>query len=174
MVEIEAHPREDTESLREAFRKYESGVALANARRAAVFAGLFMLVGWALDWIVFPERAWDFLLIRTLSATLLGLVFLQLGRLKKPTMVNRVAQSIALLPLISICVMIAMTDGGNSVYYAGLNLVLVGLSLLLRWTFWNSLGMITSCAVCYAVSVAASPVVPNLRLLFNNSCSRCH
>ena len=29
--------------------------------------------------------------------------------------------------------MIAIADGGNSVYYAGLNLVLVGLSLLLRW-----------------------------------------
>ncbi len=169
MVEIEAHSREDAAALRKDFRKYESGIAFTNARRAAVFAALFMLVGWSLDWIVLPEKAWDFLLIRVLSAAMLGLVFLLLGRLESSIMVNRVAQSIALLPMVSICVMIAVTDGGNSTYYAGLNLVLVGLSLLLRWTFWNSLFMIASCAACYAVSVAVSPATSNLRILFNNS-----
>ena len=50
--------------------------------------------------------------------------------------------------MISICAMIAHTGGGNSVYYAGLNLILVGLSLVLRWTFLNSLAIIASCFVC--------------------------
>ena len=79
------------------------------------------------------------------------------------------AQGIALLPLLSICWMIALTDGGNSVYYAGLNIVLVGLSLLLRWNFWNSLGMIVCCCACYALSVWISPVSPEFDILFGNS-----
>jgi signal transduction histidine kinase len=169
MVEIETHTRDDAESLRNAFREYESGVAFDNARRAAVFAAIFMLAGWSLDWVVFPEKAWNFLLIRATCAILLGIVFLLIGRLKSPVLRHQVAQGVAVLPLISICVMIAMTDGGNSVYYAGLNLVLVGLSLLLRWSFLNSLGMIVSCGVCYALSVTASPAEPHFRIIFNNS-----
>lgn len=64
--------------------------------------------------------------------------------------------------------MIAVTDGGNSVYYAGLNLILVGLSLILRWSFRNTLGMIMATFVCYAASVVISPVVPDYKTLFGN------
>ena len=170
MVEIDTQQRRPSEaSLRKAFQGYENGVAIANARRAAVIAGIFMLAGWSLDWVVYPEKAWDFLIIRALSAVLLGFVFLQLGRLENAIPANRIAQGIALLPLVSICTMIALTDGGDSPYYGGLNLVLVGLSLLLRWSFRNSLLMIASCSVCYAVSVAASSHAPDFRILFSNT-----
>ena len=168
MPEADIHARSPEESLRLAFREYENGIAINNARRAAVFAAIFMLVGWSLDWVVFPERAWQFLLIRATCAVLLGGVFHLLGRLKNPIISHQIAQGIAVLPLISICVMITVTDGGNSIYYAGLNLVLVGLSLLLRWSFLNSLGMIISCFVCYALSVFVSPVTSDFRILFNN------
>ena len=160
-------------ALRQAFREYESGIAFGNARRAAMFAGIFMLAGWSLDWVVFPHKAWCFLLIRAICAALLAGVFLHLGRFKNPKIAHLIAQGIALLPLISICAMIALTDGGNSVYYAGLSLVLVGLSLLLRWSFLNSLGMILSCFICYALSVwssySFSGDLPSFRMLFNNS-----
>jgi signal transduction histidine kinase len=173
MADALANPLNKDVGLRLAFRKYESGIAFGNARRAAVFAAIFMLAGWSLDWVVFPHMAWDFLLIRAVCAILLGGVFLHLGRFKNPIIAHQVAQGIALLPLISICAMIALTDGGNSVYYAGLSLVLVGLSLLLRWSFLNSLGMIISCFVCYAVSVwlsvSISGISPSFRMLFNNS-----
>ncbi len=169
MADAIANPLNKDADLRQSFRSYESGIAFDNARRAAVFAAIFMLAGWSLDWVVFPHKAWDFLLIRALCAILLGGVFLHLGRFKNPTIAHQVAQGIALLPLISICAMIALTDGGNSIYYAGLNLVLVGLSLLLRWSFWNSLGMIASCFVCYAASVVISPATPKFSILFNNS-----
>jgi len=109
-----------------------------------------------------------FLLIRSTCTVLLGGIFIYLGRSKLTKSSHGVAQGIALLPLISICGMIAVTDGGNSVYYAGLNLVLVGLSLLLRWSFWNSLGMIACCFVCYAISVIISPVSPDFDKLFGN------
>jgi signal transduction histidine kinase len=169
MVEIESHTRTDEESLRKAFREYESGIAVVNARRAAVIAAIFMLAGWSLDWVVFPEYAWTFLLIRAMCAILLGGVFFQLGHLRQSKVASHFAQGIALFPLISICAMIAITDGGNSIYYAGLNLVLVGLSLLLRWRFRNSLAMIVSCGICYSLSVMVSRETADFRILFNNS-----
>ena len=155
-------------AMRQAFSDYENGIALGNARRAAVLATLFMVAASSLDWIIFPHRALDFLLIRAACAILLGGIFWQIGKTGNFASTWLLAQGIALLPMISVCAMIALTDGGNSVYYAGLCLVLVGMSLLLRWNFRNTLGMILSCFVCYAASVWLSPVSPDPRILFGN------
>lgn len=159
----------DQERLRAAFLEYEHAVAVDNARRAAVLAGLFMLAGTTLDWVVFPDHALKFLLIRAVCSCLLAGVFVMLGRIKAPALYGAVSQSIALLPMLSISVMIAETGGGDSVYYAGLNLVLVGLSLLLRWSFLNSFWMSVTCMVSYLGAVYFSGNHSDWRILFNNS-----
>ena len=168
MAEASVNPRETAEDLRNSFREYESEIAFDNVRRAAVFAGVFMLAASSLDWVIINDWALEFLVIRASCATLLGGIFWYLGRSRNSASSKIAAVGIALLPLISICIMIAVTQGGNSVYYAGLNLVLVGLSLLMRWTFWNSLGMILATFLCYIVSVWMSPVSPNFKVLFGN------
>lgn len=159
----------DNDDLPRRFREYESGIANDNARRAAAIAALFMILGWSLDLIILHDHAFEFLMIRMACAVLLSAIFLKLGKTKQFITAKVAAQGIALLPIISICAMIAITDGGDSTYYAGLNLVLVGLSLLLRWSFWNSLGMIAACFACYAISVWVSPVKPEFHTLFGNS-----
>ncbi len=170
MAEASVIPQEDSEDLQRSFRDYENGIALNNARLAAVYAGVFMLAASSLDWVILPAHAVEFLIIRLFCAFLLAVIFWDLGGGSKSHLRSKVAaQGIALLPLISICVMIAVTEGGNSVYYAGLNLVLVGLSLLLRWTFWNSLGMILATFICYSLSVLLSPVASDFKTLFGNS-----
>lgn len=169
MVEETENPLDRQAELRTAFREYESGIAIVDARRAAVFASLFMLLGWALDWVVVPEMEATFLLIRATTALLLAIIFFCLGRTQSHIISNLYAQGIALLPLLAICTMIGLTDGGNSVYYAGLNLILVGLSLLMRWTFKNSLAMILACWICYSASVLFAQQVPNFPILFSNS-----
>ena len=168
MAEASVNAMETDEDLRNSFREYESGIAFDNARRAAVFAAVFMLVASSLDWVIVLPQAMYFLVIRAICAILLGGIFWYLGTSRNSPSSNFVAQGIALLPLISICAMIGVTDGGNSVYYAGLNLILVGLSLLLRWTFWNSLGMILATFACYIASVLASTTVPKFTTLFGN------
>jgi two-component system sensor histidine kinase PhcS len=168
MVEITATSMETRLDLRKAFRAYESVIAIDNARRAAALAATFMMVGSILDWVVYPDFGWSFLLIRAVSAILLAGIFVYLGKTRSQKVSKGVTQGIALLPMIAICGMIAITEGGNSVYYAGISLVLVGLSLLLRWSFINSLFMIGMALACYALSVAISPVHVEFRMLFNN------
>src|SRR5690606_34123328 len=111
----------------------------------------------------------DFLVIRVVCALLLGVVFWYLGQTVPSRTTSIVSQAIALLPLVSICTMIVVTGGGNSVYYAGLNLIVVGLALLLRWTFKNTLWMILATFVCYTISVVESPVTADPKVLFGNS-----
>lgn len=170
MVEVAPVSRvSDQAALNQEFRVYEHAVAMDNARRAAVLAGLFMLAGTALDWVVFPNQALQFLLIRASCSFLLICVFILLGKVEKPLWFQMISQCIALLPMISISVMIAVTGGGNSDYYAGLNLVLVGLSLLLRWSFLNSMMMSVTCMVSYLVAVHFSGFHSDWRVLFSNS-----
>jgi len=155
--------------LKHAFERYEHGVSVDNARRAAALAALFMLGGTSLDWMVFPEKAWHFLFIRAVVTFLLCVIFWALGYLNREGPRNWIAQGVPLLPTLGICWMIMKTGGGNSVYYAGLNLVFLGMALLLRWSFWNSVGMILLCIATYFGSVALSAGPPEHRLFFNNS-----
>lgn len=159
----------DQTGLEREFREYEHGVAVANDRRAAVLAALFMLAGTTLDWVVFPDRAWEFLGIRAISSVLLGLVYYLLGRTGPSRPPGWISQAIPGLPTLAICWMTALTGGGDSVYYAGLNLVLLGLSILLRWSLKRSLIMVAVCFFFYALAVIFSPARPDGRMLFNNA-----
>lgn len=155
-------------ALVQAFRRYEDSVAVANVRRALVLGFAFMLVGWSLDWVVFPEKVTSFLMIRAVCAVLLGGIYLSLGSHPGPNTCYVASWWAALLPMISICIMIAYTGGGNSLYYAGLNLILVGLSLVLRWTFVNSLGIIAICFISYSCSAYFSETSPQFTIFFSN------
>ena len=170
MLETVVHERENTAEFRRMFRDYEDRIAVSNSRRAAMLAAIFMLAGCSLDFVVFPELAANFLLIRIVSFVLLGSIFLHLGRIDAQDKGHLISAGIALIPLIAICAMIVRTGGGNSEYYAGLSLVLVGLSLLLRWSFRKSLAMISICLAFYALSVTIAHE-PRLdrQILFNNS-----
>ena len=169
MVAAESDPKPIPENVRDAFRGYERVVSVSNARRAALLAALFMVVGATLDAIVFPDLFALFLIIRIACALLLTLIYLDLRRPDARRRDDFVSGWIALLPILSICVMIYFTGGGNSIYYAGLNLVLVGLSLLLRWNFGKSLVMTLVCAGCYWMAVGLAYEKANPRILFNNS-----
>jgi len=155
--------------LNQAFKRYENGVFVGNARRTALLSALFMLAGTTLDWMVFPEQAWVFFLVRVIVALALCVVFWLLGKFSGERTRRFIALCLFMMPTVSICWMIAVTGGGESPYYAGLNLVLLGLSLLLRSSFKDSLVMILLLLVCYFASVRISERRPDHRWLFNNS-----
>ncbi len=169
MAVAESDPEDIPDEVLESFRAYEREVSVLNARRAAVLAAIFMVAGGILDIIVFPEYLLLFSAIRLVCSLLLVLVYIDLRAKPVARRRNFVAGWIAILPMLSICAMIYFTGGGNSIYYAGLNLVLVGLSLLLRWNFKQSAAMTAACATFYFISVALAFEIPDFRILFNNS-----
>lgn len=173
MAEIPFNARTEDPALLQAFRLYEDHVAVANVKRALALGSVFMLIGCSLDWIVFPEYGWLFLAIRVACASLLGCAFLFIGEAPGSKTCYFASVWASLLPMIGICAMITQTGGGNSVYYAGLNLILVGLSLVLRWTFANSLVIIAACFLAYAISVICAPNPVDYTVLFNNSYFLC-
>lgn len=133
---------QDDVGLRQAFHEYENEVSIPTARRATLIAGAFVIGGTLMDIQVFPTLVWPFLIIRSVCTLVLVAIYLALGAWPKSRRLNLISYGIATPPIIAICIMIMDTGGAESSYYAGLNLVLVGLSMLWRWSFWNSLAMV--------------------------------
>jgi signal transduction histidine kinase len=160
---------QDNVKLRQAFDEYENGVNIPTARRATLIVGAFVFGGTLMDWQVFPDMGWRFLMIRAVCTLVLIMIYLALGSWPTTRRMSLISYGIAMPPIIAICMMIMATGGEKSSYYAGLNLVLVGLSMLWRWSFWNSLVMVLICLGSYYLSVILTPGHLSLANLVNNS-----
>ena len=160
---------QDDAEVRQAFIEYENSVSIPTARRATLIVGAFVLGGTLMDWQVFHDHSWLFLLIRAVCTLVLATIYVILGSWPTTRHLHVISYGIALPPIISICMMIIATGGEKSSYYAGLNLVLVGLSMLWRWSFWNSLVVVLICLTSYYLSVYLTPGTLSLPHLVNNS-----
>jgi len=159
----------DDAKVRKEFSDYENGVSIPTARRAALIVAAFVLGGTLMDWQVFPHMGWEFLIIRSVCTLVLVFIYLALGSWPTTRRLNLISYGIALPPIISICIMIVATGGEKSSYYAGLNLVLVGLAMLWRWSFRDSLSMVVICLGSYYLSVFSSPGPLSVPHLVNNT-----
>jgi signal transduction histidine kinase len=143
-----------------AFRAYDQEVALSNIRVGCVLGMVLMPLGVVLDQMVYPDMVREFLALRLASSVLIG-IFLAL-------VTTRIGQAhyrlfgliLLLIPASFIAVMIAWTEGAASPYYAGLNLVLLVVAFVLRWTFRESLVAVLLLLVLYlAACVAHGPLL---------------
>jgi signal transduction histidine kinase len=159
------------EEILQSYRTYERGLTISNFKVACVLGMFLMPAGAALDYFVYPEFLPEFLRLRLLCSVLIGL-FLSL-------LLTRVGQDwyrslgliLLLLPASSIALMIArVPNSANSAYYAGLNLVLLMLGFVLRWTFRESLAAVALTSALYLAAVfSKGPVaVADRGLFFNN------
>lgn len=142
-----------SKELKKLFASAELAGRRKNCRQAAVFGAVFMLVGSSLDAVVYPERLLEFFFVRL--GTAVGLLAFGLSGewVKSNNLSRAVVHVVALLPLAAIAYIIAVTEGAQSPYYAGLNLVLVGATLLLRWTALDSILNLLFCLLLYALAV---------------------
>ena len=125
------------------FEAQEDEVRLLNYRRGAFLAALFMALGAGMDLVAFGDvlnPTYEgvvgrlFLLRMACSLGLLFVLFLLYRvRSKSRRTLHLLGHLVALIPMVTIHGMLFETGGGGSPYYAGLNLVMVGAVLLLRW-----------------------------------------
>jgi hypothetical protein len=111
--------------------------ASRTTRWAASLAGVFMPAGASLDYFVHGNEVMlSFLPLRLLCALLLTVLLAGAASTGPDTRYYRVLGPLVMpCASLSIAWMIYMTDGAVSPYYAGLNLVMLGSAILLRWTF---------------------------------------
>ena len=144
---------ESDHTIRELFKISEERERKVNCQQAAIFGAIFMMVGVCLDMVVYPELLQQLLVNRVVTTALLLTFAVLCGFIKNNALMRLVAHMIAMIPIVSIALMIFQTDGVESHYYGGLNLVLVGATLLLRWNTFDSAVNVLLCLLMYTVAV---------------------
>ena len=122
-----------------AFLEYDRKVTIHNIQVGCLVGIVLMPVGIILDLVVYPQYWKYFLVLRLLCSTL---IFLFWGIVTTPfgNKHHRLFGVIlAMFPAACIAWMIYYTEGPNSCYYAGLNLVVLVIGFIVHWNFTESL-----------------------------------
>ena len=154
--------------LGEAFAAYERRVRINNYKVGCALAFIFMLAGASLDFYVYHPYLFKFFEIRLLCSALLGLIWFLLQTEIGIRFYRVLGFLVAFLPLAFISWMIYVTDGPDSPYYAGLNLVMLGAALLLRWTLFDSILVFVLCLATYLAACFFSGAPSSKGIFFNN------
>ena len=150
------------------FEVHERRIRHRNVQSTALIAAALSVLGLVLDLFVYPRDFWHILIIRII-ATVISLSIYWRARSVPVEKVSPIFASYLPLTIIfSISLMILITDGGNSPYYAGLNLVLVTLAILMRWNVQMSLHMSVFLILVYVLAISLSPIKAPSGTLVNN------
>jgi signal transduction histidine kinase len=155
--------------LRREFQLYEQDIRIQNYRMCSGLASFFMVAGASLDLIVYKLAGlWQFLPFRIMSAVTLLIIGFLLGT-KWGRDWHRTLGICMSVPLMgSIGWMIYAKEGYASPYYAGLNLVMLGAAILMRWPLFES-GLIVFLTIdIYFAACFFHGPVSDLSLFFNN------
>ena len=159
----------DPNQIQAAFAVYERRVRIQNYKVGCIMALIFVPAGASLDYFVYPDKLAEFLGMRFLCSALLALVWCLLQSQIGIRVYRVLGFLVAFLPLAFISWMIYKTTGPNSPYYAGLNLVMLGAAILLRWTFLDSvLVCMASLASYLAASILSGKQQTVSGIFFNN------
>lgn len=155
-------------NLMRAYVEYERKLAIDKYRMACLLGVVFMPAGAALDYFVYPQEMLEFFGLRVACSVLLGILWWLFGTAfgeKHHKMLGMIEVS---LPLFFISLMIYVQDGATSPYYAGLNLVLMGAGIVLRWTLVESIWLLAIALFMYLGACFAHGDIEDFRMFFNN------
>ena len=146
-------------SRTERFEQEQLDLNLRNARMGAWFVMILVPLCWFLDWMAYPDRTAEFLVLRlACAASCVPLLLALKGNLGR-RYCRAYPVVLPLLPALMICFMIYLSGDPGSGYYAGVTLCIVATAFVFHWTF-REIG-ITLGLVLLAYFAAT---VPNLRL----------
>jgi two-component system, sensor histidine kinase PhcS len=145
-------------SYREELRDYR----LLCSKAGGVTVIVLVLMGVALDYVVYPAEQKYFAIIRVLTSVAIGLALLSLYTETGKRHVQIITFSWLLLPQIMISWMIYATQGGESLFYAGLMLTIFAVGILFPSGYLQTLAFGLATALLYYVACVAHPGgIPN-------------
>ncbi|MBB5037329.1 ATP-binding protein [Prosthecobacter dejongeii] len=153
----------------QAFEADEVQIRRRNFRLCCLLTAVFMPFGASLDWLVYDfDRMLQFLPARLLSSVCLLALWFVFGFTKSVSSVRLWGLMVAIPPILSIAWMIDQVGGAVSPYYAGMNLIMVGAALLMRWTTWDSLFIVSLTLLSYGAACLGNDLAGHEKTLYNN------
>ena len=143
---------ENIAAIEAAYKVADHDLRVRYSKIGCVLALVLVPVFWGLDWTVYRDYVWSMLNARLLCdagiAIVLVLLFTRVGRRN----IRVLGIMWAIFPGIAIAWMIYATEGAMSPYYAGLNLVMIIVCLLMPWT---AAEVIALCALTVSMYLGA-------------------
>ena len=139
----------ETPEIARAFAEYQRQVTISNVRVGCYLGMALMPAGMVLDLFVYPAKIFHFLQLRLLCSVLIGVFWGVVASGVGVRYYRVLGVVLAMLPSFFISWMIYETDGADSPYYAGLNLVLLVIGFVLQWTFAESLAAVSLVMLMY-------------------------
>jgi signal transduction histidine kinase len=124
-----------TQEILAAYSVHDQDVRVRYSRVASVLVMVLVPAGCTLDWFVYPQLFREFLLVR-LAVALLSITAFTAHWI--PWFQRQIRWFAMLVPLLTNAAMswmVLRSEGVASPYYAGINLVVAGISVLLPWGF---------------------------------------
>lgn len=151
-----------------AFKAYEGQERIRNTKVGCALVVTLMPAGSTLDYFVYPDYVWPFLQLRIICSVIAGIIWALLFTDFGQRFSKGLGVVVPLLPVVFIAQMIAVTQGFNSPYYAGLNLVVLAVGAVLRWTFWESVLAVSLVLPIYLAAGLWHGGPTESGILFNN------
>ncbi len=157
-------------ALKRAFELEEKIQRIRLGKVGALLIAGLMPAGVTLDLMVYPETATRlrFLVLRLVSSALALMLWAWLRTPAGQKQAQFVGPALALIPTAFIAAMIGMKDGWNSPYYAGLNLVLLAVNVVVHWNLRESLTVTGLIIGFYVAACVVNGTPPDGGLGFNN------
>src|ERR1039457_7184929 len=155
----------------ETLAAHEREQRIRTNKVAALLVAALMPAGVTLDWFVYRHQGFvvPFLILRLISSVLAVGIWFLLTTPQGQKHHRPIAISIALLPAFFICVMIYMThQGPGSSYYAGLNLIVLAISVVVRWNVTETIIAVFGVLLMYLVTCLLTGTREDVTIIFNN------
>ncbi len=156
-------------NLDQAYNVHHMSLRVNYARIGCILSLVLMPAGVLLDLFVYPHLLIHFLIIRVLCDSVTAGIFLSTYTRQGRQNIIFVGLLIVLVANLSISLMIYISEGAVSPYYAGLNLVILGMGVLLPWTFKENFFVCIMTLVLYLGACLCHQKIPiEWNTLFNN------
>jgi signal transduction histidine kinase len=152
--------------IRKAYQEWDRTATIYNFKIACCLGIVLMPGGAIIDHFVYPEQAGLFLLLRLLCSVLVGAFMLVLLTPFARRYYRGLGVALAILPSSFMSLLVYLSDGPHSSYYAGLNLVLLTVAFVMHWTFRESLLAVLLNVLMYMAACGFNHEVKHWRDLF--------
>ncbi len=148
--------RSNGDPLLSAYLEQDTNKRSQRLRIALLIATPSFLAGVLLDYFVYPEHLRDILLLRLLVAGCFTVIYaINQTFPNRRTQVLVLGITTALVANLTFIFMVWMTEGGISPYYAGINLIILGLSVIFPWNVWETLAVCVASLLGYVLACFA-------------------
>ncbi len=136
-----------------AYEEAQSLLRMKDLNVAYIVALILMPLGFSIDYIVYSDVFLQLTAIRSISVVLLLITYILYKAQRKNRFLGIFENIWAIIIILTLCIMIYITGGVKSSYYAAINLVIVGSAFLLPLTLSGALVIFSVATLSYVVTV---------------------